>query len=165
MIARRIAIETWDPDYGAPVAAGVLDPSDVSVNAGVELGPVAWKPMTPAHGHQLLREDVLFIDGVRRTDASAWIAEGEGPPYQSTSGVDWRRSGPRRTPRAHRRRTRGGTATDRTAADRERLDPRRQLHGCRLPPERTPTICREHSNNAWQPWRPGLPNGTATQRR
>ena len=82
MTARRIAIETWDPDYGTPVAAGVLDPSDVSVDAGVELDPVAWKPMAPARdgGPSC---DVLFIDGVRRTDASAWIAEGEGPPYRA----------------------------------------------------------------------------------
>ena len=81
MTTRRIAIETWDPDYGAPVAAGVLDPSDVSVDAGVELDPAAWKPMTPAHDASP-SEDVLFIDGVRRTDASAWITE-EGPPYRA----------------------------------------------------------------------------------
>ena len=48
MTARRIAIETWNPDYGTPVAAGVLDPPDVSVDAHIELDPVAWKPMTPA---------------------------------------------------------------------------------------------------------------------
>ena len=82
MTARRVAIETWDPDYGAPVAAGVLDPSDVSVDAGVELDPAAWKPMTPVRD-AAPSGDVLFIDGVRRTDASAWITEGEGPPYRA----------------------------------------------------------------------------------
>ena len=82
MTARRIAIETWDPDYGAPVDTGVLDPSDVSVNASVELDSVAWEPIAPPPD-TAPPGDVLFIDGVRRTDASAWITEGEGPPYRA----------------------------------------------------------------------------------
>ena len=82
MTDRRIAVETWDPDYGAPVDAAVLDPSKVSVNADVELDARAWKPLSPAPDVAPPAE-VLFVDGVRRTDASAWITEGAGPPYRA----------------------------------------------------------------------------------
>ena len=82
MSARRIAIETWDPDYGAPVEAGVLDPSDVSVNVDVEIEAAAWKPIVPTPDVEPPGE-VLFIDGVRRTDASAWISEDDRPPYRA----------------------------------------------------------------------------------
>lgn len=82
MTARRIAIETWDPDYGAPVEAGVLDPSDVSVNVDVETEAAAWKPIEPTPDVDP-PGDVLFIDGVRRTDASAWISEDDRPPYRA----------------------------------------------------------------------------------
>ena len=82
MTDRRIAIETWDPDYGAPVDAAALDPSDVPVNADVELDARAWKPLSPAPDVAPPGE-VLFVDGVRRTDAPAWITEGDGPPYRA----------------------------------------------------------------------------------
>ena len=82
MSRRRIAVETWDPDYGAPVDPGVLDPSDVSVNADVELDSRAWNPITPP-SETAPAGDVLFVDGVRRTDAAAWITEGDEPPYRA----------------------------------------------------------------------------------
>jgi hypothetical protein len=80
--SRRIALETWDPDYGSPTDAAVLEPTDVKVNPDVELAAAEWRPIAgaaPAAG----KCDVLFIDGVRRTDAIAWITEGSGPPFRA----------------------------------------------------------------------------------
>jgi hypothetical protein len=79
---RRIAIESWDPDYGAPVDGAVLEPTDVNIDPDVEMVASNWRPVTlpagePASG------DVVFIDGVRRTDAFAWITQDDRPPFRA----------------------------------------------------------------------------------
>jgi hypothetical protein len=69
----QFAVETWAPDYGAPVDAAVLDESDAPVDLAVELDAAAWAPVasrsTPA-------PVVLFVDGVQRIDARVWITDG-----------------------------------------------------------------------------------------
>lgn len=66
----KLAVEPWDPDFGPAFQAAALDPSDASVDPGVELSPEAWKPLAskapPA-------SPVVFVDGVRRIDARVWI--------------------------------------------------------------------------------------------
>lgn len=78
---RRIAIETWDPDYGNSVEPAVLDASGVDINSGVELPADRWQPLDPPAGTPRPAR-ILFIDGVRRTDAYAWITEGNEPPFR-----------------------------------------------------------------------------------
>ena len=81
-MTRRIAIETWDPEYGAPVDASVMEPSDVSINTDVELPASQWQPIEPpALLH--IPDNILFIDGVRRIDAYAWITQDNGLPFRS----------------------------------------------------------------------------------
>jgi len=72
----RFAVETWAPEYGAPMEPE-MEASDVAVDIGVELPGDAWRPLesdvTPA-------ADVVFVDGVRRIDANVWIDDGPEPP-------------------------------------------------------------------------------------
>jgi hypothetical protein len=69
----RYTVENWDSDYGAPTDPELSDASQ-AVDVTVEMPPERWRallPETPAV------EEVLFVDGVRRVDASLWI---EQPP-------------------------------------------------------------------------------------
>jgi hypothetical protein len=69
----RYTVENWDSDYGAPTDPELEDASQ-NVDVGVEMPAEQWRPLVPegpgAH-------EVLFVDGVRRVDASLWI---EQPP-------------------------------------------------------------------------------------
>jgi hypothetical protein len=69
----RYTVENWDSDYGAPTDAELQDASE-NVDVTVEMRAEEWRPLLPegpaAH-------EVLFVDGVRRVDASLWI---EQPP-------------------------------------------------------------------------------------
>jgi hypothetical protein len=81
-MTRRIAIESWDPDYGSPTDPAVLEPTDVSVDPDVEIPAAEWHAIGAAPG-VAPANDILFIDGVRRTDAIAWITEGNNPPFRA----------------------------------------------------------------------------------
>lgn len=65
----RFTVETWDSDYGAPTDAELTDASE-NVDVTVELRPEEWRPLLPETAPV---DDVLFIDGVRRVDATLWI--------------------------------------------------------------------------------------------
>lgn len=65
----RFTVEAWDSDYGAPTEPEMEDASQ-NVDPGVELSPEDWKPMLPDTSPI---HDVLFVDGVRRVDATLWI--------------------------------------------------------------------------------------------
>lgn len=65
----NFTVEAWDSDYGAPTDAELDDASD-NVDASVETRPEDWKPLLPAAEPV---PDVLFVDGVRRVDATLWI--------------------------------------------------------------------------------------------
>lgn len=65
----RFTVEAWDSDYGAPTDAELEDASQ-NVDVGVELRPEDWRPLLPETDPV---PDVLFVDGVRRVDATLWI--------------------------------------------------------------------------------------------
>lgn len=65
----RFTVEAWDSDYGAPTDAELTDASQ-NVDVTVELRPEDWRPLLPETEPV---EDILFIDGVRRVDATLWI--------------------------------------------------------------------------------------------
>lgn len=69
----RYTVESWDPDYGAPSTAELEDASE-NVDVNVEVASGDWTPVLP-DAEPLT--DMLFVDGVRRVDASLWI---EQPP-------------------------------------------------------------------------------------
>jgi len=65
----KFTVETWDSDYGAPTDAELEDASQ-NVDVTVELRPEEWRPLLPETDPAT---DVLFVDGVRRVDATLWI--------------------------------------------------------------------------------------------
>jgi hypothetical protein len=75
----RFAVETWAPEFGAPVGGDVFGESDADVDAGVEVPPREWAPIAPA---QPPAACVLFVDGVQRIDARVWVEDGEGASRQ-----------------------------------------------------------------------------------
>ena len=65
----RFTVETWDSDYGAPTDPDLADATE-NVDPSVELPTDQWRPLLPDADAVA---DVLFIDGVRRVDATVWI--------------------------------------------------------------------------------------------
>lgn len=65
----KFTVEAWDSDYGAPTDAE-LDDASPNVDVTVEVRPEDWRPLLPETEPL---EDVLFVDGVRRVDATLWI--------------------------------------------------------------------------------------------
>ena len=70
----RFTVDPWDPSYGGSVETD-LDPSEVVVNAEIEVAAEAWGPIEPAAP---AAPEVLFVDGVRRIDARVWITDDDG---------------------------------------------------------------------------------------
>ncbi len=74
----RFTVEAWDPDYGAPSEADLVDSTE-NVDPSVELAPEQWRPLSPDVDPA---PDILFVDGVRRVDANLWIErEGRFPGF------------------------------------------------------------------------------------
>ncbi|CUU54935.1 hypothetical protein Ga0074812_10412 [Parafrankia irregularis] len=76
----RFSVDAWDPSYGTSVADDGLKESKTPANAGVEVPVPAWRPVpTPAARGLAVTPPsaVLFVDGVRRVEARAWIHETE----------------------------------------------------------------------------------------
>lgn len=65
----NFTVETWDSDYGAPVGPELEDASE-NVDVTVECRPEEWRPLPP-EGEPA--QDLMFVDGVRRVDATLWI--------------------------------------------------------------------------------------------
>jgi hypothetical protein len=76
----RFAVETWAPDYGAPVDAAVLDASTATVDLAVEVIPEDWAPIDP--GPVPPPRTVYFVDGVQRVDARVWVTGDDGTTRQ-----------------------------------------------------------------------------------
>jgi hypothetical protein len=75
----RFAVETWAPEFGAPVGGDVLGESDAEVDITVERAAPAWAPVRPAGGPATT---VLFVDGVQRIDARVWVDDDDGTSRQ-----------------------------------------------------------------------------------
>ena len=65
----KYTVEAWDSDYGAPTDPE-LDDATQSVDASVEVPVDQWRPLLPEVDPV---DDILFVDGVRRVDATLWI--------------------------------------------------------------------------------------------
>lgn len=65
----KFTVENWDSDYGAPTDPEMDDASQ-NVDPGVELPSDQWRPLLPEVDPV---GDLLFVDGVRRVDATLWI--------------------------------------------------------------------------------------------
>jgi hypothetical protein len=69
----RVHIDAWDPGYGTSADGNAdLDGTSAAVRLDVELASAAWRPLDPPPG-ATAPEQILFVDGVRRIDARAWL--------------------------------------------------------------------------------------------
>ena len=72
----RFSVETWAPEYGAPTD-GDAEETTAKVDPEVELAAAEWRSI--ASGADT-REEIVFVDGVRRVDANLWIDQPDGMP-------------------------------------------------------------------------------------
>ena len=72
---RRVAVGTWAPEYGTPVAADPdqMTPADVDVD--IEVRGSQWSPIVGASSPA---GAVRFVDGVRRIDSRVWVQDADG---------------------------------------------------------------------------------------
>lgn len=67
------SVDGWDPGYGASLELEEqLAESTAKIDPDVELPAARWRPVDPAASGPL-PEALLFVDGVRRVEARAWI--------------------------------------------------------------------------------------------
>jgi hypothetical protein len=73
----RIAIDSWDPAYGSAVAdQRELEQSDVPTDPSAEVPIERWAPI--AADNCASWDSVVFVDGVQRIDAHAWVTGDDG---------------------------------------------------------------------------------------
>ena len=81
----RFSVDAWDPGYGTSVDEDFAE-STASLDTSVEVAAAGWRPI---HASALAvaeaPESALFVDGVRRIDARAWI---DSPLPDGTLGAD-----------------------------------------------------------------------------
>ena len=74
--AMRWSVESWDPAYGLPGEALDLDDTSADVVVDVEVPAAEWVPLDvspPFAAGEGMSARVVFVDGVRRVDARAWV--------------------------------------------------------------------------------------------
>ena len=77
----KLAIDAWDPSYGSGTEGSALVPSDVPVDIAAEVPVGEWAPRSPVPATRPW-PSVLFVDGIRRVEARAWITDGHGVTRQ-----------------------------------------------------------------------------------
>ena len=68
----KFTVDPWDPGYGTGVESQLTVPEQAP-DVTVEVAEQAWAPRRPASDTRA-PDTVVFVDGVRRIDARAWIA-------------------------------------------------------------------------------------------
>ncbi len=76
-----VAIDPWDPAYGYAANAGALVDSEVPTDIDVELAEADWAPLAPDPSVPRWPA-VVFVDGVQRADAIAWVTGADGVTHQ-----------------------------------------------------------------------------------
>ena len=73
---QRIAIETWDPAYGTATEALTDAATATEIDVDIEVPAAQWRPIGSSAALSPTR--IVFMDGVRRIDAHAWLDDGAG---------------------------------------------------------------------------------------
>ncbi len=73
----RFTVDPWDPGYGASVQSDLTESPTVP-QTEIECPDTEWRPLSPA-GRAVAADTTLFVDGVRRIEARAWIEGGIEP--------------------------------------------------------------------------------------
>ncbi len=71
----KFSVDSWEPAFGVAADESDLEPVTDPVDVAVEIEQSKWAPITPNPSETA--ESLLFVDGVRRIDASIWVADGD----------------------------------------------------------------------------------------
>jgi hypothetical protein len=74
----RLAVETWSPEYGAPLAEAEVVGAATEINADLERPLDQWGPVRPPPATTPFPV-MAFVDGIRRVDARVWVGGAVGP--------------------------------------------------------------------------------------
>ena len=78
----RVSIDAWDPGYGTATGTGdELLPSDVPTDVDIEVPLAEWSPLDADPTVEPWTSTV-FVDGVQRIDARAWLTDDSGVTHQ-----------------------------------------------------------------------------------
>src|SRR6185369_10108981 len=75
----KFTVDSWDPSYGSSLDGGDESPggtSSAKIDPGVERPVEAWEPLA-APADRRPPDVVLFVDGVRRIDATVWVEQSD----------------------------------------------------------------------------------------
>ena len=78
----RFSVDGWEPQYGTASEVQSLEESSAAVDVTLERNSGDWAPIEP-EAATTLPSAVLFVDGVRRIDARAWIDDGDSRDEQA----------------------------------------------------------------------------------
>ncbi|GFG63812.1 hypothetical protein MKUB_13020 [Mycobacterium kubicae] len=82
----RFSVDGWDPSYGTAIDIQELAETSSKVDATPEVGGSGWAPIAPDTATPV-PQSVLFVDGVRRIDARAWIDDLDAPNGEGNRAV------------------------------------------------------------------------------
>ncbi|HEY5171760.1 MAG TPA: hypothetical protein VIK54_08550 [Acidimicrobiia bacterium] len=71
----KFTIDPWDPTYGSSVESELMQ-SAIEAEIAIEVEAELWAPRDPPAG-TAIPDAVVFVDGVRRVEARAWIEQDE----------------------------------------------------------------------------------------
>lgn len=74
----RFSVDGWDPSYGSSVDMETLAETIADVDTALEVSTAEWHPVKPDSA-VTVPNTVLFVDGVQRIDARAWINDVDAP--------------------------------------------------------------------------------------
>jgi hypothetical protein len=81
--AVSFSVDPWDPGYGMAfgdeMGDDVLPDSSAELNLDLELPASQWRPLSPGD-FVPVPQTLLFLDGVRRIDASIWVHGSDPQP-------------------------------------------------------------------------------------
>jgi hypothetical protein len=78
----RFTVDPWDPSYGASLESELVQ-AEQEPDVEVEVATEDWSPRRPPPETRV-PDAVVFVDGVRRVEARAWIDSGPG---DAVSGI------------------------------------------------------------------------------
>ncbi len=82
----RFSVDGWDPGYGPALEVQGLSETSAKVDTTLEFSSSDWSPITPDSG-AVAPAALLFVDGVRRIEARAWIDDARGPSGDGVRAV------------------------------------------------------------------------------
>jgi hypothetical protein len=82
----RFSVDGWDPSYGTAIDIQELVETASKVDTTLEVSVSEWSPI-PTDDAAVSPNRVLFVDGVRRIDARAWIDDADAPNGEARRAV------------------------------------------------------------------------------